>query len=171
MIAYCKFQDIIRGGIQMSSVLTQPRFDPELHALDPELPFLASEAAVDIDNLLSGSSMEDESVRRLAGMLNNSLKEDVSENSLKSFMDMDPATVTILGTAVIDSSSEKVSLQKVDDLLDKASQFAKLLSRENLLENRGELEKARDFCIALSRSVVAYRKSIYDLRPSHPFRK
>lgn len=153
----------------MSSALTQPRLDPELRALDPDLPFLASEAAVDIDNLLSDSSSEVESVKRLADILNNSFKGDVPGNSFKSFMD--PATVTILGTAVIGSSSKNVSLKQVDDLLEKASLFAKSLSRENLLENRDELEEARDFCIALSRSVVAYRKSIHDLRPSHPFRR
>ena len=149
----------------MSSVLTLPPDKQRLNAFDPNLPFLASEAAIDIDNLLSNRSRDLTAIKCLAQQLKDSIFL-ASSGSLR----MDLATLTVLNEAVTEALRNN-SLQKEEDLLNEAAKIAKSLSREDLMENPTELEQARDFCVALSRSVVAYRKSISDLHPSHPFRR
>jgi hypothetical protein len=81
---------------------------------------------------------------------------------------MDPVTLTVVAEAVAHGAD---SPRTVDDLLAQADKIAASLSRPDLSENRDDLTSARDFCVALSRAAVAYRESIYDLRPSHPFRR
>ncbi|MBI5678298.1 MAG: hypothetical protein HZC52_07380 [Planctomycetes bacterium] len=138
----------------------------KLRVLDPDLILLASEAAIDIDNLLLGKHPDLMIIRRLAEQLKNSFDVGATGGSSRSMMD--PATLTILSEAVADATNK--SLQKVEELLNEAAKIAKTLSSDNPIENREELCQARDFCVALSKAVMAYHKSIYDLSPSHPFR-
>jgi len=153
----------------MSSALVPTQSNQGLCALDPNLPFLASEAAVDIDNLLSDRPPRDlAAMRRLAERLKNSVEKDTADGPLRSLMD--PATLTVLGEAMGDAVRSQ-SLQTVEDLLEEAGKIAVSLSKEDPKENPQELEQARNFCVALSRAVMTYHKSIRDLRPSHPFRR
>lgn len=139
-----------------------------LRVLDLDLPFLASEAAIDIDNLLSNRSKEVTAIRLLADQLRNSIEISSSGEPLRSLMDQ--ATLTILGEAVARTAGEAYS-KKVDDLLSEAVKISKELSSDEPTRNPKELERARDFCVALSTAVVAYHKSISDLTPQHPFRR
>ncbi len=152
----------------MSSELVSSQSNQGLRALDPDLPFLASEAAIDIDNLLSNRSKELTAIRRLASRLNNSIKLDTAGGPPRSLMD--PAMLTVLGEAMGEALKNQ-SLQTVEDLLDEATKIAKVLSSEDLSQSPVESKQARDFCVALSRAVMVYHKSIRDLRPSHPFRR
>lgn len=153
----------------MSSVLEQSSRNKGLRALDPDLPFLASEAAIDIDNLLSNRSEDLTAIRRLAERLNNSIEMGTAGSPPRSLMD--PATLTVVGEAVAEALRRESS-QKVEDLLREAAKIAMSLSSyDSTKNNKIELELARDFCVALSRAVVAYRRSISDLRPPHPFRR
>jgi hypothetical protein len=137
-----------------------------LRALDPDLPFLASEAAVDIENLLANKSPSLSAVRKLAQRLRSAIEPARGGTPPRSLMD--PATLTVVAEAVAQSATQPLTL---DDLLAQADKIAASLSRQNLTEVRNELTNARDFCVALSRAAVAYRESIYDLRPSHPYRR
>ena len=139
----------------------------ELRALDPDLPFLAAEAAVDIDNMLVGSSRDLRAVRRLAEQLKNSIRLSDTGGSPHSLMD--PATLTVLGEAIL--QARRTSHSNMEDLLTEVVNIANKLSSEDPLKDREELELARAFCIALSQAAMAYGKSIRDLRPSHPFRR
>jgi hypothetical protein len=152
----------------MVAELEQSQSDQRLRALDPNLPFLASEAAVDIDNLLLHQSRELKSIRTLAKRLNNSIEAGTLDGPNHSLMD--PATLTVLNEAFAEAF-KSASLQRVEDLLGEAAKIARLLSSLEPENISTELEKARDFCVALSRAAVAYRRSIKDVRPSHPFRK
>jgi len=153
----------------MTSAMAPSNLNNEFRALDPELPFLASEAAVDLSNIISGNSEDIGAIRRLADRLRNSIKKSSSGEPSCSLMD--PATLTILGGAAAELSSTDVPLRKVDDLLAKTLEIAEFLSSEEMLEKTDKLEQARDFCVALSRAAIAYRQTIRDLRPSHPFRR
>jgi hypothetical protein len=139
-----------------------------LRVLDLELPFLASEAAIDIDNLISNRSKELTSIRLLADQLRNSIEISSTGEPPRSLMD--PATLTILGEAVARAAGEGYS-KKVDDLLTAAVKISTELSSDDPIKNIKELERARDFCVALSTAVIAYHKSISDLSPQHPFRR
>jgi len=151
----------------MPTELTMGTTGRELRVLDPDLPFLASEAAVDIDNLIANKSEDLEAIRQLGKRLRNSMDEGTTGAPMRSLMD--PATLSVLGEAV--AGSERNELHKIGDLLLRASRIADVLSLDNPKENIGELVKARDFCIAFSKAALAYRRSIRELSSSHPFRR
>ena len=152
----------------MSSTIPLSLEKPGLKALDPDLPFLAAEVAIDVDNMLSGVSNDKTAMRILARKLLQSIDFDSTGVPPRSRMDM--ATLTVLGEAVSETV-EKQSLKNVEELLAKASQIANVLARENPKEDRDALERAGTFCMALSRAAAAYSESIRDLGPSHPFRR
>jgi hypothetical protein len=135
-----------------------------LRVLDPDLPLLATEAAIDIDNLISNRSKDMTAIHKLAELLKNSVKLN-SAGSPHSLMD--PATLTILSEAVAQAAGDN----KIEKLLSEAVNIGVSLSSEDPMKSPAELERAREFCIALSVAVATYRKSIHDLRPMHPFRK
>ena len=153
----------------MTSAMASSTPGSEIHALDPDLPFLASEAAVDLANLRYGESRRMEAIHRLAERLRNSIKTDGSGALSRS--KMDPAALAIVGGAAVESCSRDQSSWKVDDLLAKAMGIAEFLTSDKMEEDHGKLEEAMNFCAALSRAAIAYRRSIRDLRPSHPFRR
>jgi len=152
----------------MSYILAKNQGEKGLRALDLELPLLASEAAIDIDNLLSNRSKELTAIRLLADQLRNSIEISSIGEPPRSLMD--PPTLSILGEAIARAAGEGYS-KKVDDLLTEAVKIGTELSSEDPTRNIKELERARDFCVALSMAVVAYHKSISDLSPQHPFRR
>ena len=161
--------EIEKGVLTMKSAMASSSSSSEIRALDPDLPFLASEAAVDLANILYGESRRMEAIHGLADRLRNSIKTDSSGTLSRSLMD--PAALTIVGGAAAESSSGDPSSWKVNDLLAKAMEIAEFLTSEKMEEEHDKLEEAMNFCAALSRAAIAYRRSIRDLRPSHPFRR
>jgi len=153
----------------MTTAMDRKIDEGEIHALDPELPFLASEAAVDLANLRCGDSPRMEAIRHLADRLKKSIKRDPSGVPSKSLVD--PDALTVLGGAVVESISTAQSSKKIDDLLVRALEIAEFLSSKNMKDNPTKIEQAMNFCAALSRAAIAYRRSIRDLSPSHPFRR
>jgi len=151
----------------MSSLTASSRSNRGLRVLDPDLPLLATEAAIDIENLLASRSHDLTAIRRLADRLNNSI--DLSTTNLQPRSLMDPATLSVLGEAIAVTTNGG-TLQKLEELIEETAYIAKTLTSAKP-ENIEELTKARDFCVALSRVVMAYHKSIRDLRPPHPFRR
>jgi hypothetical protein len=152
----------------MSSALAPSGSNQGIHALDPDLPFLASEVAIDIDNLLSNNTKNLNAIKHLAERLKNSVEIGSNGNRPRSLMD--PATLSILGEAVLKTKAS-TGTPKVEDLLLEANKIAEELFDANPQTDREGLERARNFCVALSMAAANYRKSIRDLRPSHPFRR
>jgi|SRR5665213_562833 len=151
----------------MSSGIASQR-NHGLRALDADLPFLASEVAVDLDNLLANRSKELNAIHRLAARLKNSIEFSASGGPPRSLMD--PATLTVLGEAMTQGSTGSSSA-KIDDVLSEAAKIGKVLETVDSAQNRKDLERARDFCVALSKAAASYRRAIRDLRPPHPFRR
>jgi hypothetical protein len=141
---------------------------PRLQALNPDLPFLASEAAIELDRVLAGYASDLTAVRQLAEQLKNAVGLPGANGGAQSLMD--PATLSVLGAAVNRTSPGK-QVVTVNELLTKAGSIARDLLKSDPNTDREWLEWARAFCVSLSQSAAAYRKSIYDLRPSHPFRR
>ncbi len=142
--------------------------NPRLRVLDPDLPFLASEVAIDIDNMLLGTSKDQIAMRRLAEKLSQAIESDSDGGVLRSRMDM--ATLTVLGEAVL-QTVEKQSMKSIEDLLTRANEITAVLASDEPDSDRQGLEQARSFCVALSRAAAAYSESIRDLNPSHPYRR
>lgn len=153
----------------MTFAMEKSSASSEIRALDPDLPFLASEAAVDLANLRYGESKRMVAIHHLADRLKKSIKKDSSGVPSRSLVD--PDALTVLGGAVVESTSAAQSSQKIDDLLARALVIAEFLSSENMQDDPGKMEEAMNFCAALSRAAIAYRRSIRDLSPSHPFRR
>lgn len=152
----------------MSSIMDDVQSNKGLRVYDYDLPFLATEAAIDIDNLLSSRSKDLTAIRLLAEKLRNSIEISSTGEPLRSLMD--PATFSIFGEAVARSAGEEYS-KRAEDLIAAAAKISDELSSEDPTLNTKALERARDFCVALSTAVVAYHKSISDLNPQHPFRR
>ncbi len=153
----------------MASTMTESQNNQGLRALDPDLPFLAAEVAIDVDNLLVRGVDDRKAMRRLAAKLLQSIDEGPSDVTLPPSR-MDIATSTILGGAVRKAIGSKSS-KNLGDLLVEARKIAVVLDSGDPKTEREELEQAGDFCVALSRAVAAHRESIRDLRPPHPFRR
>jgi len=139
--------------------------NPRLRALDPDLPFLLSEVAIDIDNMLLGTANDKTAMRRLAEKLSQAIQPDPDGGPLCSRMDM--ATLTVLGEAVFETV-EKQSIRNINELLERAKGIAAVLAKSEPDNDRQGLEQARSFCVALSRAAAAYSESIHDLNPPHP---
>jgi hypothetical protein len=137
-----------------------------LHVLDPQLPLMACKAAIELDNFLLGTTTELKAARTLADQLKNSIQCDRDTTQRRSLMD--PATLTIVASAASGTATQRVT--QVELLLKYAEDIAELLIANDLHMNKSKVKSARSFFLALSRSVSAYRRSILDLRPSHPFR-
>ncbi len=151
----------------MTEAIEAHKGNKSLHAIDPELPLLASEVAIDIENMLSNASIDLTAIRSLADKLNNSFSANVHGDALHSLMD--PATLNVLNKAVAEVNSQK-TLEKVEELLSEAAKIARVLSSKNPMEDPEGLRQAQQFCVAFSKATMAYHKSIYDLSPSHPYR-
>lgn len=141
--------------------------EKSLQVLDPDLSLLASEAAIDIDNLLSNRSKDFKAMRDLASRLKNSI--EISEGGPMHSL-MDPPTLTVLGEAVAQAAG-KPYIEKIEDLLADAFKISDELSSKDPTKDPEALKRARNFCMGLSMAVVAYRKSIRDLRQMRPLRK
>ena len=140
----------------MTVPASQSRKIPRLSALDPDLAFLASQAAIELDALLSQRSTELAAVRELAEQLRNSITLSSADGGPQSLMDRTHPTQTVT---------------RIRDLVSRAAAIADDLQRSDPIRDRERLEWAREFCVSLSKTAAAYRKSIYDLRPAHPFRR
>lgn len=137
-----------------------------VNVLDPDLSFLASEAAVEIDSVLSGESGELASVTELARRLQQSIDRPNNSQTARG-LSADTATVTVLGQAV-NLVDRQHPLTNVDELLARTEKIAQQLSSAVTTKRDEELRLAQAFCLALSRCSSAYRKSVYELRPPHP---
>ena len=146
-----------------------PEFDTEetLSALDPDLPLIASRAAIELDTLIRNKATELSFTKRLASRLSKSFKG--TEDEPRPQFLVDPATATLV-TRAFQQSQWTGTVRTVNDLFTEASKIA--VSLENPRENsdRKTLEEARAFCAALAESAASYLQSRYSQFPTHPFR-
>lgn len=145
-----------------------------VNILDPELPFLASQAAVELDNLLNGTGTDSAAVRNLAKRLQASLPSDTATAPHRALL-ADTATISVLGQAInISRSAEHMlPISSDDELSQRTAEIAGQLSDVDgpLPEDKKVLKWARAFCLALSQCAAAYRRSEFEVRRPHPFRR
>jgi hypothetical protein len=154
-------------GETMSAVLQQPRTESPLQGLDPSLSFIASRAAIELDNLLLGLSDTLDAVQQLASRLKNSA-EEVSGTSVKRNL-MDPEAMCVFSQAFAQTQGHSVST--VDELANEAWRIASDLHQAKSDARRQTLEALRSFCVALSRIASAQRMAMLDQNPGFPFER
>src|SRR5262249_16467932 len=141
-----------------------------VNVLDPELPLLASEAAVELDAVMAGQHPDISALAQLAERLKATLPQQSELSQSSPPLLAATATATVLGQAM-NLADETGDLTTMEDVLKRTVQIADQLSSAATGETGSGLKWARAFCLALSRCAATYRKSVYDLRQPHPFRR
>jgi hypothetical protein len=140
-------------------------------ATPPDLPTLACEAAIEIDDLVRGRGSDLTAVRLLAATIADSvrLEELTSPASL-----LYPATAIMLRRAIgsVPGAGEP---RKLDELLNTAGEYVKSLRKlgaEGMTTSppSEELATLRALCVALSTHAGTAHRSPFD-RPHHPLRR
>jgi len=138
-----------------------------LRVLNPDLPLLASQAAIELDKLSQGHNVGFKAVSHLSSLLENSI--ECCEDSKPSRSLMDSATVTVVSRA-LDAAQWGEPTERVEQLVKQAWEITNGLKTP--ASTRVEsVKKMRDFCAALSRCATAHIQSLNELRPIHPYRK
>ena len=152
----------------MSEAISPPVFfSSRIQVLDPDLSLLASQAALELDNLLLGQTVEPIAVRQLGKALKNSFT-GVGSTPRKSLVD--PGAVAVIGRA-LNASDVVKSASTVDELDNKAWEVAAQMDQIGDHGDSKDLKKVRDFCVALSDYAASYRQALSDADPVPPYRR
>jgi len=157
----------IKGEHMEFDLLGERHSKDDMSVLDEDLSFLATQAALEFDELIEGIEVELEAIPRLSNVISNNFQSITIGGQGFS---LDPATATIMNRAF--HESELAQLETVDELVQKSLELAKdlqLQSDPNL--RNGGLANMKRFCIALAKCSAAYRESVLGNRPKHPYRK
>lgn len=138
-------------------------------ALNPDLPFLAANAALELDNILNNTGSSLSYVEKLERMLESSAREQKIAGGRARLL-VDPVSSNILSRALAAShQSDPGTLQDLAKAISVLSGYIKLLRASNLAKDN--IASLRDFCVALSTYASASRKTIYGKEPAHQFRR
>jgi len=138
-----------------------------LNVLGTDLPLLATKAAIELELYSENKNDDLTSVQTLSELIKNSidLKDTNTPRSL-----MDPSTVTVMSKAIGDSKWNATP-KTIDELVKIAIKLAEELGREpDQSKRNGEVQKIKEFCIALAKCSSAHRQSIFGHSSKHPFR-
>lgn len=169
--AFFTFQD---GSTSMHTTQFDANVPDVMLSEDIDLSSVACRAAIELDDLLIGRSEGVEAVRHLGSIISRSIppeKDSTSPNWL-----LDPSAFVIVNRAIHNAQSEK-ALGTVEGLVREAGEIVQRF--EQLARNptqfkdsrNAEVAEMRAFCLALSRSASASKKSPIEWTPKHPFRR
>jgi hypothetical protein len=139
-----------------------------VNALDPELPSLAADAAIELDLLINGEPAGVDAVHRLGKRLRETLGQPQAGQTARG-LQVDTEMETVLGQAFIGSGDDPATI--LQHLFQRTQEISNQLSSAQGGTERRQLEWQRAFCLALSQSAAAYRQMIFDVRPPHPYRR
>jgi hypothetical protein len=139
-----------------------------LGILDPEFSLVASQAAIELDNVIRGkTSYRLTSIKRVADFLKCSFEKNSGQAEKMTF---DSSTLAVLGNA-FDTMVEGYHAQTVIELVDNAWKVAEQLETSDKGSDKQILEQMREFCVVLASCVSSYRQSIEDMAPTHPYKR
>jgi len=139
-----------------------------VNVLDSKLPWLASNAAVELDLLINGEQADLEAVKQLGQRLRQTLDKPEPNQPARG-LQVDTETETILGQAFAQAGEDPSTI--LDQLMQRTEEISEQLSSAETGSEPQALELLRAFCLALSQSAAAYRQSFTDVRPPHPYRR
>ena len=132
-------------------------------ALDPNLPLLASQAAIELDNLIRGQNTDFPATKRLASVLNESIDGAQEGTERKFFV---PSTATLI-IGAFRQSAWAVPVHTVTDLVVETAKVTATLKNLSPHADRKSLEQVRAFCAALAESVASYQHARYSQFSMH----
>jgi hypothetical protein len=148
----------------MTTTTTLP--NRRLRPLDPNLPLLAAQAAVELDAVRLSKGEKLEAFKELRDLLENSF---IASSGNKHRHLVDPGT-----EAVLTYSLSAARMKPADTREELVEQAWELLQNMITLEEKREataIESLRDFCVALSERAAAYRDSFEEVRRVPPYRR
>ena len=127
-----------------------------------DIALVASDAAVELDELLRGKHPSLVSVRRLTAALPRLLRAaNVPSGTAATF---DPGAVVVVSRA-FDDANWSAPLHTTSDLAAEAAGLTDKLRHAEAASQTEFLTKFRDFCLALAKTAIAYGHSFEDLDP------
>ena len=154
----------------MTVTMENPTVSLKLRALDPELPMLAAQAAMELDNYKSSNDSNFGALKELSSRLKNSFESCGSGAGAEHKAVLDSGTVSLIGRA-FNSSSGAQKVSTIDQLSMELWDITQLLEKVAINPVNQPIDKIRDFCVALSECAASYRQAFHNLRPPHPFRR
>jgi hypothetical protein len=141
-----------------------------VNALDPALPSLASNAAVELDLLINDEPTELGAVHLLGERLKKSLDKPAPDQPARG-LQVNAETEIVLGSVFLQVLEDADSAAILGEVARRTEDMAQRLSSSDLKTGKKALELPRAFCLAFSQLAAAYRHSIFELRPPHPLRR
>jgi hypothetical protein len=137
--------------------------------MECDLASIASQAAIELDNLMLGRMTDLFAAERLADILANSINVDMAGSPESQ---LNPTTAVAVNLAIADANKQNQFTQ-LADLLNEVGKLTDVLSQPNTIKNAesNELKKLRNFCLALSKRAFALEQAMQDVKPEHPFRR
>jgi len=139
------------------SIVTNPRLKaPRLSAADPNLAFLASRAAIELERILQDKPMGIKAIGELASLLKQSASQ--APGATEPIRLWDPATVSLIRNAIATAGFSQIAT--IDDLMSRAVSIAEELATSAApSEDKADIRRLRSFCIGLANSAVAHERS------------
>lgn len=128
-----------------------------LNAYDPGLSYLATQAAIQLDNLLLGEMPRLDAVVDLANRLQQSTEIVAGEEERRSLMN--PATVSLISNAI--RATGATQIRTISDLTREAWQIASELQGIDP-NNADVISRMRSFCMYLAQAAMAHEQSLQD---------
>jgi hypothetical protein len=134
--------------------------DP-LQVLDPFLPLLASEAALEMDSLLLKQQLPTESAaRQLANVLRVSFFD--TETGTTSFVDS--SVLAVVGGAMKAAKLSNMDIHTATQFRQVGKQLTDQLDTVGTASATADIKKLRAFCNQLSRFAIHFRQRLYPTR-------
>lgn len=134
----------------------------ELSSPVGNIPLLAIQAAEELDELARGRQSPSGSVAKIISVIRNSLFTN-DAGAKKSFVDS--TNITVFSRAY-DGWVPENKIATTSKLVLKAKEIVKSLEQSSGAHKKADLEKLRDFCLALATATASYGEAIDDFRPS-----
>jgi hypothetical protein len=135
----------------------------------PRLFSLAADAAVELDLRINDEPSGLGAVRHLGEQLGQSL-ENTTPDQPAPGLQVDTETAMDLAQAFTRAGMANPATI-LSELAARTQVIGERLGSADAQMDRGLLESCRAFCLALSQSAAAYRQSVVDTRPPHPYRR
>ena len=145
-----------------------PRIEPALRTTDPRLPLVVIEAAMEFDEVSKGKSSTFPAARQFADFLRASFDLPVSRITETHYLDIGAAG--IVGKA-LDQSGFKANVKTVGEIATEARAIADKIQTVSTATDGVDYDRLRTFCVAFVNSLLAYRESLRESRPSSSYRR